>query len=77
MQRGYDALASAESIFPTNVKEQLTNKAKDIENAANKAKADVFASFEKAHKDDIDAANKSLKEYKQKLKDIAAGREIK
>lgn len=77
MQKGYDALASAESIFPTNVKEQLTNKAKDIENAANKAKADAFASFEKAHKDDIDAANKSLKEYKQKLKDIAAGREIK
>ena len=77
MQTGYDALASAEKLFPTNVKEQLTAKAKDIENAANKAKDDAFASFEKAHKADIEAAEKSVKEYKQKLKDIAAGREVK
>lgn len=77
MQTGYDALANAEKLFPTNVKEQLTAKAKDIENAANKAKDDAFASFEKAHKADIEAAEKSVKEYKQKLKDIAAGREVK
>lgn len=77
MQKGYDAFASLETLFPTNVKEQLTNKAKDIENAANQAKTEAFASFEKAHKADIEAANNSVKEYKQKLKDIAAGREIK
>ena len=51
--------------------EELQAKAVELENAVNQAKADFFADFEAAHKDDIAALEESLIAQKNKLKETA------
>lgn len=67
MKNGEKALKDFQSKLPAEITEQLNAKANEIDDAANKAKDDFFATFEAAHKEDIEKANAALKAAKQDL----------
>jgi len=71
LRQNEQALRAIEDSFSPTIKEELQAKAVELENAVNQAKADFFADFEAAHKDDIAALEESLIAQKNKLKETA------
>jgi hypothetical protein len=68
MREGEKALIKLEEGFSDNIKEELTKKASEIEAKLNAEKAEFFAEFEEAHKDDIKAMEADLLARKESLK---------
>ena len=68
MREGEKALIKLEEGFSDNIKEELTKKASEIEAKLNAEKAEFFAEFEEAHKDDIKAMEADLLARKEALK---------
>ena len=68
MREGEKALIKLEEGFSDNIKEELTKKASEIEAKLNAEKAEFFAEFEEAHKDDIKAMESDLLARKEALK---------
>lgn len=66
-----DVLREIENQLPEDVKTTLSEKATEIEASVNAAKDTFFTEFEKAHKDDLDAAYAQLVAQKNKLKEEA------
>lgn len=69
MREGEKALIKLEENFSDNIKEELMAKAADIEAKLNAEKAEFFAEFEEAHKDDIKAMEADLVARKEALKE--------
>ncbi len=67
MQEGEKTLKDYQAKFPTDVTEQITAKASEIDAKANEAKDNFFASFEEAHKADFEQMNKDLADMKAQL----------
>ncbi|MDD6995588.1 MAG: hypothetical protein SPH68_06315 [Candidatus Borkfalkiaceae bacterium] len=67
MKNGEKALKDFQAQLPAEITEQLNAKASEIDAAANEAKNGFFATFEAAHKEDIEKANAALEAAKQKL----------
>lgn len=67
MRSGEQALIELENKFPEEIKTKLTENAKELEDAANRAKDSFFAEFEAAHKDDIQSITDALVAKKQQL----------
>ena len=66
--RGYEeSLKAIEQAFPSDVKDRLSAGAKELENKLNETKDGFFASFEKAHADDIARIRQNLIDQKDKL----------
>ena len=57
------------TIFDDNIEATLKEKASEIESNLNAAKDNFFAEFEKAHADDIKAAEEALEAKKQEMKE--------
>lgn len=72
LEQGQQALIEFRNSLPDEIKTTLTEKAQEIENAANQAKDHFFAEFESAHKDDIAAAKAALQARKDALKQAIA-----
>lgn len=66
-----DVLREIENQLPEDIKTILSEKATEIEASVNEAKDTFFTEFEKAHKDDLDAAYAQLVAQKNKLKEEA------
>lgn len=69
-----DVLREIENQLPEDVKTILSEKATEIEASVNEAKDTFFTEFEKAHKDDLDAAYAQLVAQKNKLKEEATAK---
>ncbi|MBQ8404265.1 MAG: hypothetical protein IJX55_07585 [Clostridia bacterium] len=67
MREGEKALIALEEKFSDDIKAELQAKAAETELALNEAKAQFFADFEAAHKDDIQAMEADLIAQKQAL----------
>lgn len=61
--------------LPDEIKTEVTESLKNIEGKINDAKDSVFEEFENKYKDQIEAAKKQTKEYKQNLVDQLKGKE--
>lgn len=66
------ALTELRAQLPAEIQSILTDKAQEIDAAANAAKDDFFKTFESAHADDIQAIKDSVAARKQALKDMVA-----
>ena len=58
--------------LPAEIQSILTDKAQEIDAAANAAKDSFFETFEAAHADDIQAIKDAVAARKQALKDMVA-----
>lgn len=66
------ALVELRAELPAEIQSILTDKAQEIDAAANAAKDSFFETFEAAHADDIQAIKDAVAARKQALKDMVA-----
>ena len=66
------ALTELRAQLPAEIQSILTDKAQEIDAAANAAKDSFFETFEAAHADDIQAIKDAVAARKQALKDMVA-----
>ena len=76
MKSAEEGFASVDEMLKNlNFEEELTKKAKELEQAMNKTKDEFFAKFEAAHKEDIEKAEADLKAKKEALKQSILNKE--